>query len=585
MDNNEYAIVGRIVARDATSPGTTSATKGLQAVEDKARSVGWNIQGFLGRAFAVMGGGAIVGGAVRGMIGLNTEIESAQSALTGLFMSQTGASLKQAFQVSRQELRGLRADAAAGVGELSNYMGTYQAAASVGLPLGASLTDLRELTRNAIAAGDIYRPGGEGMQLAGLDIQQALTGQVGDRTTPIVMAALRASGTSAEAFRALRPEERINALNTAFAVYAPAVEMMGRTWSAQMSTLQDNTKELIRTVTAPLFASWTDSLRRANEWIKEHRGELTSIAEVWGARILRIWDHVISHARTYLGLLVAAAAVQAAPTVIGAARGAGGALGRAGAGVRGLLSDPFGFASVFAGVGGGANAVAGPGMIAALRGALAGFSRLAGPVALVAVAATSAYGALAEFPSLLAFLADSGRYVIESFSGLADAFGTLTQSGSALNYVGAALVATFGGLGYVIGGVVRVIGSLAIGLGVIFGILGEGMGIVYGAINGNGSAVVNGTDRMAALLVNAQDQLGQLWLGGANSGVQGEQTGKIADLPTKKGGDNITNINGPMTFQLRTEINADPARVMVAWEEGADTLTRFRTSARRSDDV
>lgn len=586
MDSNDYVIAGRIVVRDSSAPGATSAQRNLQAVEDKARTVGWNIQGFLGRAFAVMGGAAVFGGAVRGLIGLNSEIEVARSGLAGLYTAQTGMPIVDSLRLARSELGFLRRDAATGVGEFSNYLETYQGIVGVALPLGASTTQMRDLTKNALAAGFAMQ-GDRGLINAPIDIQQALTGAVGDRTTPIVMAALRANGVSAEAFRALKPEERVDALNTAFAKFGPAVALMGQSWSAQFSTLKDNTKELIRTVTAPLFSRWTDGLRRANEWLDTHRATLTDIADTWGARLLRVWDHVISNARTYLGLLVAAAAVQAAPTVIGAARGAGGALGRAGGAVRGLMADPFGFASVFAGVGGGANAVAGPGMMAALRGALAGFSRLAGPIALVATLAVSAYSSLAEFPSLLGFLADSGRYVVESFSGLADAFGTLTQSGSALNYVGAALVTTFGGLGYVLGGLVRVVGTFAIGLGVVFGILGEGMSIVYNAMNGNGSAVVNGTDRMAALLVNAQDQMGELWFGKGGNGVQGEQTGAPGALPgnVKKGGDNITNVNGPVTLQLKTEINADPARVMVAWEEGADKLQRFRTSARRTDDV
>lgn len=586
MDSNEYVIAGRIVVRDSSTPGATSAQRNLQAVEDKARSVGWNIQGFLGRAFAVMGGGALVGGAVRGLVGLNSEIETARGGLATLYSAISGVPISEGLKLARGELKALQADARAGVGELSNYIEGYSKILGPGLNAGVSLDFMRELNKNALAAGAALR-GDQGLWMAPMDLTQALTGGVQEKQTPIVAAALSAAGIGFDKFNAMNAADKFQALNEAFKAFAPGVALMGKSWAAQSSTFNDNIKETIRIVTAPLFNRWTDGLRRANEWIDAHRDTLVDIADTWGARILRIWDHVISSARTYLGLLVAAAAVQAAPTVIGAARGVGGALGRAGGAARGFMADPFGFASVFAGVGGGANAVAGPGMMAALRGALAGFSRLAGPIALVATLAVSAYSALAEFPSLLGFLAESGRYVVESFSGLADAFGTLTQSGSALNYVGGALVMTFGGLGYVLGGLVRVVGTFAIGLGVVFGILGEGMSIVYNAMNGNGSAVSNGTDRMAALLVNAQDQMGELWFGKGNSGIQGEQFGKPGELPTLPGEiPKPPNINiGTVNMNLKTEINPDPARIMVAWEEGADRLSRFKTSARRSDDV
>lgn len=586
MDNNEYTLVGRIVVRDASSPGATSAQKNLQAVEDKARTVGFNISGFLGRAFAILGGASIVGGAVRGLVGLNSEIETARGGLATLYSAISGVPISEGLKLARGELKALQADARAGVGELSNYIEGYSKILGPGLNAGVSLDFMRELNKNALAAGAALR-GDQGLWMAPMDLTQALTSGATDKTTPIVAAALSASGIGLDKFNAMAAAEKFQALNDAFKAFAPGVALMGKSWAAQSSTFNDNIKETIRIVTAPLFDRWTDGLRRANEWIDAHRDTLTDIADTWGARLLRVWDYAIANARTYLGLLVAAAAVQAAPTVIGAARGAGGALGRAGGAVRGFASDPFGFASVFAGVGGGANAVAGPGMMAALRGALAGFSRLAGPIALVALAATSAYASLQEFPALLGFLADSGRYVVESFAGLADAFGTLTQSGSALNYVGAALVMTFGGLGYVLGGLVRVVGTFAIGLGVVFGLIGEGLGIIYSALNGDGSAASIGTDRMAALLVNSQDQLGDLWFGTKGNGVQGEQFGKPGELPTLPGEiPKPPNVNiGTVNMVMKTEINADPARIMVAWEEGADRLSRFKTSARRSDDV
>lgn len=44
-------------------------------------------------------------------------------------------------------------------------------------------------------------------------------------------------------------------------------------------------------------------------------------------------------------------------------------------------------------------------------------------------------------------------------------------------------------------------------------------------------------------------------------------------------------ILGEVMRRAALRFTADPARIMVAWEEGADRLSRFKTSARRSDDV
>jgi hypothetical protein len=586
----DYVISGRIIVQDASSPGAASAQRNLEAVERKATSVGASIMGSLGKAFAFLGGTALLGGAARGMIGLNSEIEVARSGLAGLFSAQTGMPIVDAMKVARVELKGLREDAARGVGELSNYLETYQGIVGVALPLGATTAQMRELTKNTLAAGFAMQ-GDRGLINAPIDIQQALTGAVGDRTTPIVMAALRAAGMSAESFRALRPEERVNALNEAFQKFGPAVALMGQSWSAQSSTFTDNVKEIARLVTAPLFDRWTASLRAANTWIDEHRGTITEIAETWGARLLRIWDHLLDNARSYLTLLTAAAAVQAAPVVASGARAvAGGAMAAGGAVRAGFAGvnwrDPFGLGALFGGnmgLGSAAGAAAAPAAASmGLGKLLSAASRLAGPVALVATGFLAIQGAMAEFPGVMAFVADAGRYVVESFGALGTAFGTLTAEGSALNLVGAALLGTFGGLGYVLGGLIRGVGALAVGLGAVLQVIGDGLKAIYYVATGNFAAAsqISVTDRLTA----ANEQIGAILFGdqSGNNGVQGEQTNAAgltaADLAKKAGGNTYI---GTVNMNLKTEQNADPARVMIAFEEGTDKLRRFPTQAKR----
>lgn len=585
----DYTIVGSIIVEDASAPGTRSAERNLKRVEDRAAQVGTNITGALGRAFAFLGGTALLGGAASGLVGLNSEIETARGGLASLFSAMTGMSIGDSLKVARGELRGLQEDARKGVGELDNYIEGFSKILGPGLNAGVSMDVLRDLNRNALAAGAALR-GDQGLWMAPMDLVQALTSGATDKTTPIVAQALSAAGMSMSEFNALDQAKKFEALNEAFLKFAPGVKLMGQTWGAQSSTFKDNIKDIIRTLTLPLFNRWTESLRAANEWIESHRATLVEIAETWGARLLRIWDHVLDNARNYLALLTAAAAIQAAPGVIGGARaigaGAGRAAGAVGPLLRGALADPLGIGAMFGSTAAGAGGIGG--LVSAAAGGIKTLAmtvgRVAGPVALVVGAFAAVQGALSEFPALLGFLAESGRFLVDSFSSLAGAFGSLTESGSALNLVGAALVATFGGIGYILGGVVRGFSALAIGLGTVLQIIGDGLRAIYYLATGNfaEAARISVSDRLSA----GADQIGAALFGdnSNNNGIQGEQTNAAgmtaADLARKKGGD--TNINiANAKFEMKTEANADPARVMEAWGEVADRLVSFPTQARR----
>ena len=303
------------------------------------------------------------------------------------------------------------------------------------------------------------------------------------------------------------------------------------------------------------------------------------IVDRWGVKLLSLWDGLIRRAEVFAALSVAAyAAPGLTQGVGGAIKGAGGTLLSA---AKGFISDPLGVGRSVGGALGTATA-APPALGASWSAFTAVVSRAALPLALLTTGILAVGGALRQWPSLLAWVGRLGERVITTLGRVGGAFGTLTADGSALNLVGGALVGTFGGLVTVLDLVLRSIGSLVVGLGVVLQALGEGARFLYYSVTGQGSEALNSSDRLAKVFVDGADRLAGLWtFADTPGGKKDDGSGDGKGAPGKLSKAPVTNINGPVKFELKVEQNADPARVMVAFEEGVDRLRRFATTARR----
>ena len=576
--DRSYVIKAKIIAEDHSGPGAAGAKRRLKEVEQEGVRVGASISGALSRAFAALAGAAGLGVAVRGVLGLHTSIQEAQAGMATLLSAQTGAGIVQTLGVAKGLVSDLRKDAAIGVGELGDYISGLQGILGPGLAAGASLQQLRELTRLSLAAGFALR-GQEGLHLAPRDVMQAMTSGANQVETPIVTQALSAIGVTSQAFNKLDPAKRLEALNRAFAAFGPGVALMGKSWSAQMSTLQDQVKGLVVRLTTPLFDRWSGQLAGANRWLVANAGQMGIIVDRWGVKLLSLWDGLIRRAEVFAALSVAAyAAPGLTQGVGGAIKGAGGTLLSA---AKGFISDPLGVGRSVGGALGTATA-APPALGASWSAFTAVVSRAALPLALLTTGILAVGGALRQWPSLLAWVGRLGERVITTLGRVGGAFGTLTADGSALNLVGGALVGTFGGLVTVLDLVLRSIGSLVVGLGVVLQALGEGARFLYYSVTGQGSEALNSSDRLAKVFVDGADRLAGLWtFADTPGGKKDDGSGDGKGAPGKLSKAPVTNINGPVKFELKVEQNADPARVMVAFAEGVDRLRRFATTARR----
>lgn len=577
---DEYKIVARIVAEDATAPGADAAERRLVEVEDRASQVGSSITGLFGRMFALLAGAGGFGRIAEQIVGMNAAIETATNGLATLYSAIGGVTISEGVTLARDEIRALQADAKAGVGELSNYIEGYQKMLGPGLNAGQSLEQLRELNRNALAAGAALR-GEQGLWMTPMDITQALTSGAGDKTTPIVSAALGAAGMGLSEFNALDQAAKFDALNRAFRAFGPGVQLMGQSWEAQASTFRDTLKDLFRTVSTPLFERWKEGLVAANQLLTASQDKLATMTQVWGGRLVAIWDHLVDRAGTYASLLTAAAVAQ----------GAGGlGMGLQGGGLAGMARIG-GAGAMFAG-----GAGIGPALGHLFAPLLQVVSRLAWPLALVALVLESVRGAFAEFPQLLDSMKEKAGVLFQSFGLLGDAFASLTGGGSLLNMTGALIIKMFEGLVVIFAVAVRALATLVTGFGVMLRLIGSivkmtaaiPMSLFTDDWEGGGgpaadmaakagrdfeTATKEGQDLLAATWLNWSPEEGLKQLESALGGKGG------AELKPRGVGNTV--INGNINVQVKAERIEDPMRVAASFETVLGSLKRSRTQALR----
>lgn len=272
----------------------------------------------------------------RQIVGINAELQNAEFGIATLFSALAKTDFDTAFTAARDQVKGLREDAAKGIGELSDYMRGFQVLLGPVSQGGAGLGQIRELNRLAIAAGGAMQ-GQTGMRLAPLDIVQAIRGGIDEKITPFAMLAVQSLGIGKGEFKAMDTGKRVETLIKGFKSFEDAATAFGQTWDAQFSTFKDGLKDVVRTVTEPLFHSWTDGLKSANEWLKQNKALVDDIASRAGDMAMRGQGALAQNA-SGLGITGAAG--------LAGAVGMRGAIGLAGAGgwgtvIAGLVGAAF----------------------------------------------------------------------------------------------------------------------------------------------------------------------------------------------------------------------------------------------------
>ena len=269
-----YPILAKIRIGSVDTSGLDTK---IDVSQRKAEAFGASMLGIAGKiTAATLAAAALVATGIGFAVKIGAEMESAESGIASVLMAMEGIDAIAAKPVAKTLIAQLNDDAARGVGTLENYVETFQSIYASARQSGAKIDEIRNLTKLAIGAGFALQ-GQRGLINAPLDIQQALTAGVSDRTTPIALAALRASGTSEAEFREMGDREKFDALMRGFGTFGPAIEVMGRTFEAQSATLGDTLKRHTRTLSTPIFEATRDGLFRVNEALAENEAGLNEV--------------------------------------------------------------------------------------------------------------------------------------------------------------------------------------------------------------------------------------------------------------------------------------------------------------------
>lgn len=540
-----------------------------------------------------------------GVVKIHSEIEQATTGIASLLSAQRDMPINAALKTAGRLVKELNLDAAHGVGALDDYTRGLQTILGPSLNIGASLDQMRQLNKLALTAGFAMR-GQEGMQLASLDVVQALTSGASGRMTPIVTAAITALGVTQEAFNSMGGGERFATLLAAFGKFQGGVEAMGRTWDAQTDTLLDGVKRVIRAATTPVFERWKTQIMSANKWLSKHQDTISRITGIWGTRMLGMWDDMIRKASLYAAIVTASTVVYLAP---------GGGGGKGGGKVRGWMSefgaatrDPLGMGRLIGGslsaFGGKATGTAGMGAVlgsglADIGGMLGGLALKAlsvvGPVALLTTAFLAVKGAISEYPKVLGFVKVQFSALLGTLSKLGDTFANLTGANSGLNLLGGLLLGLAGVALRVVDVLGRALGVIGEIIGQLLRLVGQGYKSLYLAATGDSSAIMALKKQVGAQNDESNKRiLGYFGLGGSKDkpGAGGFESGLsqmlqdlldrkagTPDTPKDRGGDNtVINI---AKIEITAERLDDPAKVAGSFEALAAKLARNRLQARR----
>ena len=566
------SIKVRIVVDDKpAAAGLNKVDRRIDKTARRAKKAGNSISRIFGTAFAAIGGTAVFGMAAKGIIGVHTEVQNAEGAIASLISALMKVPISDGLAHSRKMVQLLNDDAAKGVGALEHYTGAFQMLLAPATAAGASLEQVRDLTKQSLTAGFAIQ-GTKGLKFGPMDIVQALGKGLNGIITPVANRVVETTGMDADAFNKLSTAKRMEVLMKGFGNFEAGAALMGQSFDAQADTFTDKIKKTVRVMTVPLFNRWTNQLKSINLWFERNEKKIERIADVWGPRLVSMWDTLIKKAGTY-------AAIIAGASLMHIAQPGGFSMPK-----KGAISGFFGKGVM--GVGGG--------IMGAIKGVLGSITRVAGPVAVLALAFTALQGAIYEYPALLAMLGYAGMELMGALSSLGTAFGSLTGQGSLLNLVGGFLLITLTGLTHVLTFVVKIVATVVEVFGMLFALLGNMLKILWGFISFGWGKVTGGDTKEARKLFEGSKQaqrdrtsagveaIKEIWRGARDAASKADAAKGMPNAALAPLSNNTTNINvNKVNVTVRSEVNADPARVATAFDVILSDLQRAATQAKR----
>lgn len=218
----------------------------------------------VGGAMLAYGAGTAMREAAGYAVDTQREAEMGRQGITAALSAFGGVPIGQAQSRSANIFQGLEKAAAIGPGETNDYAFAFQRIFGPLSQRGASDKDIMKLVSQSIAGGSMLWGSG-GAKFGPMDIMQALTSGVTDRTTPLAAMALQSAGYDRKTFEGAQGKDQVRMLIEGFGKLEPAVAIFGRTVDAQEHTFAEAMKRMIRTVSDPAYEIYRRNLIAANE--------------------------------------------------------------------------------------------------------------------------------------------------------------------------------------------------------------------------------------------------------------------------------------------------------------------------------
>ncbi len=254
------------------------ASRGLRGIEQAARGAGKESDSLSKTLMRVGAGVAAWKGFSLGkslLIDFNSQIEQATISMSGLMMMNQGGTFAENQRKANALIEQFQQDAKASTATTADFVAM---ASNITAPLtqaGASMKDLREVTKGAVVAAGAFGISGE---MAGLDIQQALAGTLSskDRFAKLL-------GLDPESWNKMVRDNPAAAIPGLLKVFnQPAIKQMAEaqanTFAGQWSTLKDNMQIALGKVGLPLMKELGKEFARISQWMDNNPERVNEIA-------------------------------------------------------------------------------------------------------------------------------------------------------------------------------------------------------------------------------------------------------------------------------------------------------------------
>lgn len=311
------------------------------ASKSLAKSMEW-----VKRAAVAVGTSFVFGKMKSALIDSNRELESMQIGMSAVLGMSLDLPFAKAEPIAARLVEHYRNIAKTSPGTASDFIEFNNLAMGAVMNAGGTLGQLKAITEGGVIAGKSFGLRGD---VAGRDVQQALTGNVSAQT-PLIKMLLGSEKKIAE-FNKMSGQQRVAALQKAFESPAlkDAAKKFGASYEGELSTLKDTAEGFGRAVGKPLFDQLTKWLHRINAWADNNQGKIAAFAKTigeglaTGARwLVKGVGFLVEHKGVILAIAGSFAALKLAGGIGNSIKGGLGGfnlqLGLATAGLAGLVS-------------------------------------------------------------------------------------------------------------------------------------------------------------------------------------------------------------------------------------------------------